>query len=98
MFVNGGMGGEELLGLDPASLDDEALAELLDRLDAHRNQVDAAFARCVGVVDTRGLWAKDGTLSAGAWLARRCALSGAEARSLVNTTRKLRSLPVTAEA
>jgi hypothetical protein len=62
---------EELQDLDHAELSDDELICLLTELDIERERVAAVHARVAAAVDTRRVWAADGSKSCAAWLARR---------------------------
>jgi Domain of unknown function (DUF222)/HNH endonuclease len=84
--------------LDHDTLDDIELADAV--LDLHRQQarLAAATARLTAAMDARRVWADDGSRSCGAWLAHRCRLPIGQARAQTWLGRRLRSMPVTAEA
>ncbi|HEX8770510.1 MAG TPA: DUF222 domain-containing protein [Acidimicrobiales bacterium] len=74
--------------------DGDALVAALGALDVLESKICAA----VGEFDASGLFEADGATSALAWLHGQGRLSGARASSLVRTARRMRKLPVTAEA
>jgi hypothetical protein len=84
-----------LLTLDPDSLDDAELADAVVRLHRHGARLAAATARLTAAMDTRRLWADDGSRSCGAWLAHRCRLPIGQARARAWLGRRLRSMPAT---
>ena len=61
-------------------------------------RVDAAISGLVGEVDRRGLYQLDGARSPAAWLAHRCRLAPGEAAQRVKVARRLRDMPLAAEA
>jgi hypothetical protein len=89
---------DALLTLDHDTLDDNELSDAV--LDLHRQQarLAAATARLTAAMDTRRVWADDGSRSCGAWLAHRCRLPIGQARTPAWLGRRLRSMPATAEA
>jgi hypothetical protein len=89
---------DALLTLDPDTLDDRELAALAVELHRQQARLAAATTRVTAAVDTRGVWAEDGSRSCGAWLARRCRLPVAEARGEVRLGRRLRTMPATRTA
>jgi hypothetical protein len=89
---------DALLALDPDTLDDADLADAV--VDLHRQQarLAAATARLTAALDSRRVWADDGSRSCGAWVAHRCRLPVGQARVGVWLGRRLRVMPATAEA
>jgi hypothetical protein len=87
-----------LLTLDPNSLDDAELADAVVGLHREWARLAAAMARLTAAMDTRRVWADDGSRSCGAWLAHRCRLPIGQARAQAWLGRRLRSMPATAEA
>jgi hypothetical protein len=85
---------DRLVGSDPSSYADtepvEALQRQLTRLHG--------FVTATAAFDVSGAWAPDGARNAAAWLATRCRLPKAQARSQVRRGRALRHLPVCAQA
>jgi hypothetical protein len=91
----------EIVGLrevDLGSLTGDELSARIRELDRRRNQHDAALLETVGAWDARQQWAADGSLSATTWLASRCEMGRSSASVLVRTSRRLRDMPLTAEA
>jgi hypothetical protein len=86
---------DSLLTLDPDTLDDAELAVALHRQQA---RLAAATAPLTAALDARPMWAGDGSRSCGAWVAHRCRLPLGQARAGVWLGRRLRAMPVTAEA
>jgi hypothetical protein len=89
---------DELRLVDPDELTDHELENdlveiqrSLASLEAYRLEVLAAF-------DARGVYERDGYLSATAWLKHRCRLSGGPASELVRLARALSDMPVTSAA
>lgn len=72
----------------------DALAAVLADADRLEHKICVA----VGEFDASGLYEIDGATSATAWLHNHGRMSGARAHSLVRAARRLRKLPVTAEA
>ena len=68
---------------------------LFDRV---RNQLDAADLAWLGEWDHRQVWADDGNLAGGSWLADRTRMEPSTARERVRVASKLRRMPVAAEA
>ena len=79
---------DEVLGIDPDTLDDGGLAEFVVELQRVRAQLSAVSARLVGAADARRVWADDGYRSTAAWFADRCRLPGREARAEVRLARR----------
>ena len=69
-------------------------------VDLHRQQarLAAATARLTTALEARRAWADDGSRSCGAWVAHHCRLPAAQARAGLWLGRRLRTMPVTAEA
>jgi hypothetical protein len=85
-------------GPDVVSLSDAALtARLLARL-AERDALTAEIRVLAGEWDKRLVWAGDGARSGAAWLAARTELSRGCAGAELKVARRLRSMPVVAEA
>jgi Domain of unknown function (DUF222) len=89
---------DALLTLDPDTLDDAELADVVVGLHRQQGRLAAATARLTAEMDARRMWADDGSRSCGAWLAHRCRLPIGQARAQAWLGRRLRSMPVTAEA
>jgi Domain of unknown function (DUF222) len=89
---------DDLLSLDPDTLDDAALADAVVGLHRQQARLAAATARLTAALDARQVWAGDGSRSCGAWMAHRCRLPVGQARAGVRLGRRLLSMPATAEA
>jgi Domain of unknown function (DUF222) len=87
-----------LVDLDPDTLDDGELGEAVVELQRQQARLAAATARLTAAFDARRTWADDGSRSCGAWVAQRCRLPVGQARAGVWLGRRLRTMPVTAEA
>ncbi|HEX2039301.1 MAG TPA: DUF222 domain-containing protein [Acidimicrobiales bacterium] len=74
--------------------DREGLVEALRVAD----RLAAKISEAVGTFDASGDWGLDGAVSAVSWLRIHAGLSGSAAGALAGTARRLRELPVTAEA
>jgi hypothetical protein len=88
----------ELLDVDPAGLDDEALAALVVELEDRADRVEAARLRVLGEWDARAVWAADGAYSGVGWLAARGSKPRAALSALLRDARQLRQMPETAAA
>jgi hypothetical protein len=86
------------LEVDPDSLTDGELAEAMVALRRQQARLAAATVRLTAAFDSRRVWAADGSMSAGAWLAHRCRLPAAEMRAQVRLGRRLGHMTVTAAA
>ncbi|MCU1453856.1 MAG: endonuclease [Acidimicrobiales bacterium] len=83
---------------DPQAVTDEELAECLveiGRIEAH---VLAITAKLTAAWDGRMVWAADGALSGGAWLARHAEVSRAQGHAQVRLARRLVEMPGTLSA
>jgi hypothetical protein len=89
---------DELAAIDPTSLGDVELHELVVELALESSRLAAARAGALAAWDARRVWAADGSKSASARFARECDLSARTARSELERARKLRSMPETAAA
>ncbi|MGH9230058.1 MAG: DUF222 domain-containing protein [Acidimicrobiales bacterium] len=89
---------DRLLGVDPDSLDDGELAEAVVELRRQQGRLAAATTKLTASFEARRVYADDGSRSVGAWLAHRCRLPIAQARAEAWLGRRLRSMPLTAEA
>jgi Domain of unknown function (DUF222) len=89
---------DSLLTLDPDTLDDAELPDAVVALHRQQARLAAATARLTAALDARPMWAGDGSRSCGAWVAHRCRLPLGQARAGVWLGRRLRAMPVTAEA
>ena len=88
--------------IDPAtagaSRSGTVVGERVVELDRERERVNAAYLAALGELAAGGLHEVDGAVSAAGWVAHRCEVSGARARSEVRTATGLRSMPHVAEA
>src|SRR5262245_29502957 len=87
-----------LLGVEMAELNNDELEELLVGLHREQARVVAAVSGFMSVFDRRRAFVEDGSKSAGAWLARRCNTSGLAMARQVRLARRLRGMPLTADA
>jgi len=83
---------------DVRSLSDASLCERLDALERTIRATEAERARCLAEAERRGLHARDGHLSAAAWLAARHAIPQGTAEGRVRVARALEEMPRVAEA
>jgi hypothetical protein len=83
---------------DVCSLSDASLRGRLDELERTIRATEAERARCLAEVERRGLHARDGQLSAAAWLAARHRLAQGAAEARVRVARALEQMPRVAEA
>jgi hypothetical protein len=83
---------------DVLSLSDVELATRLDELERVTRTTEAERARCLAEIERRGLHARDGHLSAAAWLAQRHGMSQSSADARVRAARSLEEMPRAAEA
>ena len=84
--------------VDPAGLDDGALAELVLTLQAEADRLEAARLKVFGEWDTRAVWALDGACNGAGWLAARGSLARGSVNTLLRDARKLRTMDLTAGA
>jgi hypothetical protein len=89
---------DELLDVDPDTLDDIELTEAVVTLHREQARLAAAVTRLTAAADARRVWADDGSRSCGAWVAHRCRVPVGQARAEAWLGRRLRSMPGTAEA
>jgi Domain of unknown function (DUF222) len=82
----------------PDTVEDTELAEAVVELHRQQARLAAAVTRMTAAADARRLWADDGSRSCGAWVAHRCRLPVGQARGEAWLGRRLRTMPVTAEA
>ena len=89
---------DDVLALDPDTVDDDALHALV--VDVHRqcHQLSAARARLLDVWDRRRVWESDGSRSAGHRLSRETSTSVTAAKREIARARALRAMPATAVA
>jgi hypothetical protein len=83
---------------DVLALSDVELAVRLDELERVTRATEAERARCLAEIERRGLHARDGHLSAAAWLAQRHGMSQGSAEARVRAARSLEEMPRAAEA
>ncbi|MGH9192203.1 MAG: DUF222 domain-containing protein [Acidimicrobiales bacterium] len=88
---------DELLALDPDTLDDAELADVVVGLRRHQARLAAATARLTAAFEARRVYEVDGSRSCGTWVAQRCRLPVGQARAEVWLGRRLRAMPATAE-
>ena len=90
------------LPTDPGTADPACggtlVGERVVELDRERERVNAEYLAALGELAAGGLHEVDGAVSAAGWVAHRCEVSGARARSEVRTATGLRSMPHVAEA
>jgi Domain of unknown function (DUF222) len=89
---------DELADLDPASLSDEELGDVLVRWHRCEARFAASRAKVTSAFDLRGSWRADGSKTAAAWLARKCKASIAGMRARCLLARRLRHMPATRDA
>jgi hypothetical protein len=87
-----------LLALDPDTLTDTELHEVVVGLERQAHRLAGARAKLTAVWDGRQIWADDGSRSPGHRLAREATMSVAAAKSEVRRARALRTMPATAAA
>jgi len=86
---------DTLAGLDPDTLDDATVHDLVVGLAAETTRLEAVRCQLIGVWDNRTLWADNGSK---ARLARDTHLRRGRADRLVTRSRTLDSMPATAQA
>jgi len=91
-------GMQEWLGIDPDSLTDEELAERTREFQAARARFDAAELATLAAWDRRQVWANDGALTGGAWLAGHLGVASSTARERLRVARSLATMPLTGAA
>jgi hypothetical protein len=98
--MNGGLGPaiDELAMLDPATLPDDELHELVVDLVREDSRLAAARARFVAAWDARRTWADNGSKAATARLMLEASASATTARRELRRARGLRDMPGTASA
>ncbi|HSL60125.1 MAG TPA: DUF222 domain-containing protein [Acidimicrobiales bacterium] len=84
--------------LEPGSLTDAQLAEVVQRVERARDRLDSARLGVLAAFDARRVWAVDRARSAGGWVSWRCHRSGAESHRDVRLARGLRHMPLVAAA
>src|SRR5829696_7302287 len=89
---------ERVAALDVAALDADELTVAVVDVEHLRNALEGLSVRLVGEVELRRLHERDGSLTAGAWLAKRTALAPSTARERVRVARGLRALPAVDDA
>jgi len=90
------MGGSS--NVNPAELDDAALAELVVQLQAEDDRLQARRLAALGEWDARAVWALDGACNGASWLAARGNVARGATAGLLRDARHLRSMPVTSAA
>src|SRR5437899_2306195 len=70
----------------------------LERLNRARNQIEAVWLREVEAFDRSGDWVEEGFVSAASAMRTKCRIDAGAAGATVSLARKLKSLPVLAEA
>ncbi len=83
----------ELLDGDLEAVDDDTITATMVGLEALETRLQAARLRVQSEWDRRQLWALDGCVSGGPWLASRCAMAASTARERLRVAAKLRSMP-----
>ncbi|HVF06442.1 MAG TPA: DUF222 domain-containing protein [Frankiaceae bacterium] len=89
---------DELLALDPATLPDAAVGDLIIELEAVIRRAQALQSAAVRVFDARDAAVADGAASTACWLRDRLGAADREARQAVGLARSLDRLPVLAAA
>ena len=84
----------ELLDGDLDAVDDDAITATMVGLEDLETRLQAARLRVQSEWDRRQLWALDGCVTGGQWLASRCAMAGSTARERLRIAAKLRSMPI----
>jgi hypothetical protein len=87
-----------LLALDPDTLTDTELHEVVVGLQRQAHRLAAARAKLTAAWDGRQIWADDGSRSPGHRLAREATMSIGAAKTEVRRARALRTMPATAAA
>jgi len=88
----------EAAAIDPESLTDDELEELVAELQHTKSAFAALTARVTGVWEWRRVWARDGSRSAAAHLAHRANVSRTTASCDITRGRRLRHMPLTDDA
>jgi hypothetical protein len=89
---------DELVDFDPDTLTDAGLADAVVQVRRAQARLAAAAARLTAALDTRRVWAADGSRSAASWLAYRCRLPASQMHTEVRLARRLPHMPATEEA
>ena len=89
---------DELLDVDPTTLDDAELHALVVGIGRQSNRLHAAWCRAIRQWDARRIWADNGSKAAGARLSRECRMRKVVADHLVHQARALDEMPATSEA
>lgn len=89
---------DSILDVDPLSLSDSQLHELVVTLQRQRHRLAAAAANALAAWDQRMVWVTDGSRSAAARLANETSSSTSSSRVELRRARQLRSMPSTAAA
>jgi plasmid maintenance system antidote protein VapI len=84
--------------VDVGSLTESELGAHLDELELSARAMEAARARCLAEIERRGVHARDGQLSAAAWVANRHGISQSEAATQTRVARAMDAMPRVAEA
>ena len=82
----------ELIDGDLETLDDGTVTATMVALEDHETRLQAARLRVQSEWDRRQLWALDGCVTGGQWLASRCAMAPSTARERLRVAAKLRSM------
>jgi 5-methylcytosine-specific restriction endonuclease McrA len=88
----------DLLDLDPDTLTDSDLHELVVTVQRHSHRLAALRAKLISVWDGRKVWADDGSRTAAHRLSREASMAVGSAKVEVCRARRLRSMPHTAAA
>ncbi len=88
----------DLLGLDPDTLTDDELHELVVAVQRQSHRLAALRAKLIGAWDGRSVWADDGSRSAAHRLAREASMAVGSAKVELRRARGLRSMPQTEAA
>ncbi len=87
-----------LLALDPDTLTDTELHEVVIGLQSQSHRLAAARAKLTAPWDSRQIWADDGSRSPAHRLSRQATMSATSAKTEVRRARALRTMPATAAA
>ncbi len=88
----------DLLDLDPDTVSDGELHDLVVEAQRQSHRFAAARAKLISAWDARGVWCDDGSRTAAHRLAREASMAVATAKTQVRRARALRSMPHTASA
>ena len=89
---------DDLAALDPDTLDDDHLSDVLIEVRRTRARLAAVEARLVAAVDARRTWAPAGYRSTASWLADTDNTAVGDAHADVRLARRLRTMPATSAA